>query len=85
MIKQAKKTSSALLTVVIIHIVLIIIVGLYFVTQTEIFKQMLIPESSEVKKPPKPNVRKDVVKPTSKPNLHIQNTAILNPCKCIPG
>ncbi len=84
MIKQAKRTSSALLTSVLIHIVLIIIAGLYFVTQTEIFKPIFIVEFPEVTKPPKPNVRKDIVKPTPKPILHVQNTAILEPVQMQP-
>ena len=82
--KQAKRTSSALLTSALIHIVLIIIAGLYFVTQTEIFKPIFIVEFPEVIKPPKPNVREVIVKPTLKPVLHTQNMAILEPVPMHP-
>ena len=82
--KQAKRTSSALLTSALIHIVLIIIAGLYFVTQTEVFKHIFIAEFPEVIKPPKPNVRDVIVEPTPKPVLYTQDTAILKPVQMHP-
>lgn len=82
--KQAKSTSSALLTSVLIHVVLIIIAGLYFVTQTQIFEQMIRVDFPKVTKPDKPKVREVIVKPVLKPVMYLQDTVISEPMQMQP-
>ncbi len=82
--KQAKSTSSALLTSVLIHVVLIIIAGLYFVTQTEVFEQMIQVDFPKVTKPDKPKVREVIVDPVLKPVMPIHDTVISEPMQMQP-
>ena len=77
--RQAKSTSSALLTSVLIHVVLIIIAGLYFVTQTEIFEHLIRVDFPKVINPSKPKIRDVIVKPIPKPVMSLQDTLIAEP------
>ena len=69
-------TSGALITSLVLHLVIAFVVGLYFVTQTERFKDLMGIEVLHLKEPPKPKVGRSVVKPTVKPTVPTQNTVI---------
>ena len=60
---SAKKTSGALMTSMIVHGVAFVIAGIYLVTQTQQFKDLVGAEVLQAKEPPKPQVRKPVIKP----------------------
>ena len=64
---SAKRTSGAFMTSVVLHAVIAFIAGIYLVTQTEQFKDLVGAEVLQPKEPPKPKVRKPVVKPVIKP------------------
>ena len=73
---SVKRTSGALMTSVIIHVVIILIAGLYLVTQTETFKDVFGVETFEPPPPPKPQVRKPVVRQLPKPIVPVENTFV---------
>jgi cell division protein FtsN len=59
---SVKRTSGALMTSVIVHLIVMLLVGVYFVTQTEKFQDVVGLQFSKPTKPPKPKVRKPIVK-----------------------
>ena len=75
---SAKKTSGAVMTSLIIHGVAFVIAGIYLVTQTQQFKDLVGAEVLQAKEPPKPLVRKPVIKPI-KPTVPTTNTVVVEP------
>ena len=66
---RIKRLSSALALSVACHVIVAVIVGLHWVTQTEQFKDLIGVEVLQAKEPPKPKARKPVVKPVIKPTV----------------
>ena len=65
-----------------IHFGLASIVGGYLVTQTQSFEDLTATEISQTANtPPKPQVRKPAIKLVQKPEVSIENTAIVEPVK----
>ena len=64
----ARKTSGALATSVLIHLVAAIIVAVLLVTQTQEFRDLVGVEVLQAVEPPKPQVRKPIIKPVVRPN-----------------
>ncbi|MCE2396830.1 hypothetical protein J4G02_20110, partial [Candidatus Poribacteria bacterium] len=75
---SAKKTSGAVMTSLIVHGVAFVIAGVYLVTQTQQFKDLVGAEVLQAKEPPKPQVRKPIFK-TIKPTVPTTSTVIVEP------
>ena len=60
---SAKRTSSALITSILIHFVLVLIAGLYFLVQTETFQHLIGIEKVDLSVSSKPQVREHIIKP----------------------
>merc|ERR1711959_385682 len=69
---SVKRGGSAFLISVILHVGAALILGVYLVTQTEAFKDLIGAEVVEVKEPPKPKVRKPIIKPVIKPSIQTE-------------
>ena len=74
---SAKRTSSAFMTSVIFHVAIAVIAGAYLVTQTQQFKDLVGAEVLQPKEPPKPKVRKPIVKQIIKPSVPTENTVVV--------
>ena len=74
---QTKKTSSALMTSLLVHLVLILIAGLYFVTQTETFRHLVGIEFPELQERKKPTIRKEILDPKPKFKMRFEGTVVL--------
>ena len=81
---SVKKTSGAFVTSLVLHGVIAFIAGIYLVTQTEQFKDLVGAEVLQPKEPPKPKVRKPVVKPVIKPTVPTQNTVVVEQVQVQP-
>ncbi|MYE89742.1 hypothetical protein F4X33_12180, partial [Candidatus Poribacteria bacterium] len=81
---SAKKTSGALMTSLIVHGVAFVIAGIYLVTQTQQFKDLVGAEVLQAKEPPKPQVRKPVIKPVVKPTVPTTNTVVVEQVQVQP-
>ncbi len=81
---SVKRTSGAFMTSLILHGVIAFIAGIYLVTQTEQFKDLVGAEVLQPKEPPKPKVRKPVVKPVIKPTVPTQNTVVVEQVQVQP-
>jgi hypothetical protein len=81
---SVKRTSGAFMTSLILHAVIIFVAGIYLVTQTEQFKDLVGAEVLQPKEPPKPKVRKPVVKPVIKPTVPTQNTVVVEQVQVQP-
>ncbi len=81
---SAKRTSGALMTSIVLHLVLIAIAGLYFVTQTQTFKDLVGAEMLDPPDPPKPKVRKPIVKQVMKPIVPVDQTVVTEPVQVQP-
>ena len=81
---SAAKTSGAFMTSLIIHGVIIVIAGLILVSQTQQFKELVGADILKEKDPPKPQVRKPVVKPVIRPTVPTENTVIVEPVEVQP-
>ena len=81
---SAKRTSAALMTALLIHGILIAIAGLYFVTQTQTFKDLVGVETLEPPDPPKPKVRKPIVEKIVKPIVPVESTVVVEQVQVQP-
>ena len=81
---SAKKTSGALMTSLIVHGVAFFIAGIYLVTQTQQFKDLVGTDILQAKEPPKPQVRKPVIKPIVRPTVPTTNTVVVEQVKVQP-
>jgi len=80
---SAKKTSRALMTSIILHGVAALIIGVYLVTQTPQFKDLVGAHVLVSPEPPKPKVRKQVIKPM-KPATLTDNTLVVEQVQVQP-
>ena len=81
---SVKRTSGAFMTSVVLHVIIAVVAGIYLVTQTKQFKDLVGAEVLQPKEPPKPKVRKPVVKPIIKPTVPTQNTIIVEQVQVQP-
>ena len=72
------------MTSLIIHGVLAFIAGIYLVTQTQQFKDLVGAEVLQAKEPPKPQVRKPVIKPIIRPTVPTTSTVIVEQVQVQP-
>ena len=73
---RIKRTSSALMTSLVLHLVIVFVTGIYLITQTPRGRELINAEVLQRKVPPGPKVRKPIVKPATKPTLQARNTAV---------
>ena len=64
---STKRTSSAFMTSVILHIIIALVAGLYFLSQTQEFKNLIGVDILQPSNPPAPRERPRIVKPLIKP------------------
>ncbi|MCZ6676418.1 MAG: DUF4159 domain-containing protein [Candidatus Poribacteria bacterium] len=81
---SAKKMSGALMTSLIVHGVIFFIAGVYLVTQTQQFKDVFGADLLQAKEPPKPQVRKPVIKPIIRPTVPTESTVIVEEVQVQP-
>ncbi len=81
---SAKRTSGALMTALLIHVVVILIAGVYFVTQSEPFIDLVGLQFAKPPKPPKPKVRKPIVRQLNKPIVPVEDTVVLDQVEVQP-
>ena len=81
---SAKSTSGAFMTSVIIHVAIGVIAGAYLVTQTQQFKDLVSAQVLQPKEPPRPKVRKPVVKQVVKPSIPTENTVVVEQVQVQP-
>ena len=79
----AKKTSSALMTSLILHGVAVLILAVFLVTQTPQFKDLVGAQVLNPPDPPKPTVRKQPIKPI-KPSSLTHKTVVIEPFQAQP-
>ena len=72
------------MTSLIVHGVAFVIAGIYLVTQTQQFKDLVGAEVLQAKEPPKPQVRKPVIKPVIKPTVPTTNTVVVEQVQVQP-
>ncbi len=72
----AKRTSSALMVSLALHLVVVFVTGIYLITQTPKFQEFIGVEVLQRKVPPGPKVRKPIVKSITKPKLLARNTVV---------
>ena len=81
---RAKRTSGALIISVALHLVVAFVTGIYLITQTPRFQDLIGAEVLQLKIPPGPKVRKPVVKPVIKPTASEQNSVVVEQVQLQP-
>ena len=81
---SAKRTSGALMTSLLLHGILIAIAGLYLVTKTQTFKDLVGVETFDPPDPPKPKVRKPTPRREIKPIVPQENTVVVEQVQVQP-
>ncbi len=71
---RIKRTSGALITSMVLHLVIAFVTGIYLITQTPQFQEFIGADLIQLKVPPGPKVRKPIVKSVIKPTLPERNT-----------
>lgn len=71
---NGKITSYAFMIALVFHTVIAFLIGMYFLTQTAQFKDLIGVEVLQSKEPPKPKVGRSVVKPPIKPTVPTRKT-----------
>ena len=66
---STKRTSSAFMTSVILHIIIALVAGLYFLSQTQEFKNLIGVDILQPSKPRTPPRRPHIVKPPIQPTV----------------
>lgn len=79
-----KKMSGALVASVLVHIIILLIAGLYFVSQSDIFQNLIHGDTFELKPTPKPKVHKQIFKKVSPPIVSVSNTVVSEPVAVQP-
>lgn len=80
-----KKTSSALLTSIAIHTLIVLIAALYFVTHTQTFKNIIGVDLLNTPEPPKPpQVREQIIKPVHKSTAIVKKMFVADPIETQP-
>ena len=74
---HTKKTASALMISVVLHLVIVFVTGIYLITQTPRFKEFIGAEVLQLKVPPGPKVRKPIVTPAIKPTVPKRNSVVV--------
>ena len=74
---RVKRTSGALIISVVLHLVIAFVTGIYLITQTPRFQDLIGAEVLQLKVPPGPKVRKPVVKPAIKPTVPERNSVVV--------
>ena len=73
---REKINAGAFIASLVLHLVIAFVAGIYFVSQTDRFKDLMGIEVLQPKERPKPMVGRSLVKPVVKPTIPIHNTAI---------
>ena len=73
---SAKRTSGALIVSVALHLVIVFVTGIYLITQTPRFRELIDAEVLQLKVPLGPKVRKPIVKSVIKPTVPVRNTVV---------
>ena len=73
---NGKVTSYALMIALVFHAVIAFVAGLYLLTQTGQFKDLVGIEILQPDEPPKPKIGKFILKPIVKPTVPMRNTEI---------
>ena len=81
---RTKRTASALLISVVLHLVIAFVTGIYLITQTPRFQEFIGAEVLPLKAPPGPKVRKPIVKSTLKPTVPKRNSVVVEQVQLQP-
>ena len=81
---HAHKTSGALTVSLVLHLIIVFVVGMYLVSQTEQIRDIIGVEILQSKVRLGPKVRKTIVKPAVKPTVPTQNTVVVEPVEVKP-
>ena len=73
---RVKRTSGALITSVVLHLVIAFVTGIYLIARTPHVRELIDAEVLQLKTPPGPKVRKPIVKSVIKPTVSARNTAV---------
>ena len=81
---RMKRTSSALIISVVLHLAIAFVTGIYLITQTPRFQEFIGADVIQLKVPPGPKVRKPVVKSAIKPTVPARNTVVVEQVQLQP-
>ena len=73
---RRRVTSSAFMIALMLHAMIVFLAGIYLVTQTKQFRDLVSIEVLQLKVLPKPKIGKSVVEPVVKPTVPTRNTDI---------
>ena len=79
-----KRSGGAFVISAALHGFAVLLLGIYLITQTQTFKNLISAEVLEVKEPPKPKVRKPIIKPIVKPTIPTENTVVVEQVQVQP-
>ncbi len=74
---RLKRTSSALLIASVLHLIVMFIAGIYLITQTTDFRELIGLEVFRLEAPPGPKVQKSVVKQAVKPTVPARDPIVV--------
>lgn len=72
-----KRTASALMISVVLHLIIAVVTSIYLITQTPRFQEFIGAEVLQLKVPPGPKVRKPIVTPAIKPTVPERNSVVV--------
>ena len=81
---SAKRTSSALMTSLVLHFVIALIAGLYLISQTDYFVDVFDIGFLETEPPKPPIVREPVIREPIRPSVSPQRTVVSEPVQVKP-
>ena len=81
---SAKRTSSALMTSLVLHLVIALIAGFYLISQTDYWSDTFVIDHFDVEPPKPPRVREILIREPIRPSASPQHTVVSEPIQVKP-
>ena len=84
MLRLNARTSQSFIASLVLHGIILFVLGVYLVTQTQQFQDLIDASFLKSPDPPKPKVRKPLVKPIMKPTVPNQSSVVVEQVQPTP-
>ena len=79
-----RTTSQSFIVSLLVHVLVVFVLGVFLVTQTRSFRDLIDASILQPAKPPKPIIRKPMVNPIAKPSVPAQSMTIVDRVQLTP-
>lgn len=81
---RLRTTSQSFIVSLLIHALIVFVLGVFLITRTRAFRDLIDASILQPAEPPKPMIRKPIVKPTAKPIVPVQSITVVDQIQPTP-